>query len=299
MNDDKTIRFYMEEPLRKSAAKGEHNFLRLIENVVTKAHYRVDYCDFPKNGDAFPGYSLTHMISPPNANGLVFRRVYHYPFWQIDAVAQRWHWDVARADFDPDAASSDASRFYKFWQKRLFRDAPDSSRKEGFVYVPLQGHLQRQRLFQSCSPIEMIEHTLAHSGRKVIATLHPKETYSSSDRNALKALAKVHPQLTIATGDMERYLQTCDYVVTQNSGVAFSGFFFGKPALIFGQIDFHHIAVRADLQALGDSFDRIAAHAPDYEKYVWWFWQDQCINAGRYDAEARIAARLRRFGWPV
>jgi len=65
------------------------------------------------------------MISPPNANGLVFRRVYHYPFWQIDAVAQRWHWDVARADFDPDAASDDASRFYKFWQKRLFCDAPD------------------------------------------------------------------------------------------------------------------------------------------------------------------------------
>ena len=145
----------------------------------------------------------------------------------------------------------------------------------------------------------MIEHTLAHSGRKVIATLHPKETYSSSDRNALKALAKVHPQLTIATGDMERYLQTCDYVVTQNSGVAFSGFFFGKPALIFGQIDFHHIAIRADLQALGDSFDSVASHAPDYEKYVWWFWQDQCINAGRDDAEARIAARLRRFGWPV
>lgn len=299
MTDDKKIRFYMETPLRKSAAKGEHNFLRLIANVLTKAQFRVEYYNLPEGDDTFDGYSLTHMINPPNAKGLVFRRVYHYPFWQIDAVAQRWHWDVARAVFDPHAASSDAARFYKFWQNRLFQDAPRDARREGFVYVPLQGHLQRQRLFQSCTPIEMIEHTLAHSGRKVVATLHPKEIYSSSDRNALKALAKAHPQLIIATGNMERYLQTCDYVVTQNSGVAFSGFFFGKPALIFGKIDFHHIAVRADMQALGDSFGCVAAHEPDYEKYVWWFWQDQCINAGREDAEAKITARLRRFGWPV
>jgi hypothetical protein len=289
----------MEDPLRVSAAKGEHNFIGLIEKVVTKAVFRVDFLDFPDKDDPFEGRSLSHMINPPNGNGLVFRRVYHYPFWQIDAVAQRWHWDVARAKFNPQNASSDASRFYKFWQKRLFQDSPLDTCRDGFVYVPLQGHVQRQRLFQSCTPIEMIEHTLVHSNRKVVATLHPKETYTTSDRSALKALAKKYPQLTVTTGEMERYLQTCDYVVTQNSGVAFSGYFFGKPALLFGQIDFHHIAVRADLDALGDSFDRVARHTPDYAKYIWWFWQDQSINAGREDAEAKIAARLRRFGWPV
>jgi hypothetical protein len=299
MADDKTIRFYMEEPLRVSAAKGEHNFIRLIENVLTKAQLRAEFCDFPIKEDAFEGRSLSQMVNPPNDKGLVFRRVYHYPFWQIDAVAQRWHWDVARATFDPEVASGDAARFYKFWQKRLFGNAPQETRCDGFVYIPLQGHLQRQRLFQNCTPLEMIEHALAHSGRKVVATLHPKESYSSSDLSALKALAKKHPHLTIATGDMERYLQTCDYVVTQNSGVAFSGFFFGKPALIFGKIDFHHITVIADMDALGDSFAYVATHAPVYEKYVWWFWQDQSINAGRDDAEAKIAARLRRFGWPI
>lgn len=299
MTDEKIVRFYMEEPLRKSAVKGEHNFLKLIENMLTNAQFSLEYCDFPETDDPYSGYSLSHMINPPNAKGLVFRRVYFYPFWQIEAVAQRWHWDVARTRFDPDAASDDATRFYKFWQKRLFQDAPLATSRDGFVYVPLQGHLQRQRPFQKCTPLEMIEHTLTHSGRRVVATLHPKETYGRSDRSALNALAQKHAQLTIATGGMERYLQTCDFVVTQNSGVAYSGFFFGKPALIFGQIDFHHIAVHADMDALGESFERVATHAPEYDKYVWWFWQDQSINAGRDDAEAKIAARLRRFGWPV
>jgi hypothetical protein len=240
------------------------------------------------------------MVNPPDDNGLVFRRVYHYPFWQIDAVAQRWHWDVARATFDPASASPDAARFYRFWQKRLFGDAPDATRRDGFVYVPLQGHLDRQRLFQSCSPLEMIAHCLAQDpDRRIVATLHPKESYSRADIAALEALSRAHPRLTVDTGNMENHLRTCDYVVTQNSGAAFSGYFFGKPALLFGQIDFHHIAVRADMDALGESFERVQTFTPAYDKYIWWFWQDQSINAGREDAEARIAARLRRFGWPI
>jgi hypothetical protein len=299
MSDDQTIHFFLEEPLRKSAESGAHNFISLIGKVVTKARFRVEYHGLLATNTAATQHSLSHMVNPPNDKGLVFRRVYHYPFWQIDAVAQRWHWDVARAAFDPATASNDAQRFYRFWQKRLFGDAPQKTSRDGFVYVPLQGQIQRRRLFQSCTPLEMIEHTVAFSGRKVVATLHPKETYDQSDRAALSALAKKNPQLTIVTGDMVHYLQGCDYVVTQNSGVAFSGFFFGKPALLFGQIDFHHITVSADLNALGKSFDQVATLAPDYDKYIWWFWQDQSINAGRDDAEAKITARLRRFGWAV
>ncbi|NNE50798.1 MAG: hypothetical protein HKN30_00165 [Sulfitobacter sp.] len=145
----------------------------------------------------------------------------------------------------------------------------------------------------------MVEHVLAHADREVVATLHPKEDYSALDLTAFRALATRYPRLTVATGQMDRYLATCDYVVTQNSGVAFSGYFFRKPALLFAPIDFHHIAIKANLTDLPDSFARVATHQPDYERYIWWFWQDQSINAGRDDALDKIAARLKRFGWPV
>ncbi|MFK7836968.1 MAG: hypothetical protein AB8B60_12170 [Sulfitobacter sp.] len=300
MTKDTTLHFYLEEPLRTSAAAGDHNFINRILNVTRAAGFEPIFKSLPLEGPPTDGYSLGHMVNPPNDKGLVFRRVYQYPFWQIEAVAQRWHWDVARAPFDPDQASSDAARFYKFWQKRLFGDAPQSTRRDGFVYVPLQGHLSRQRLFQICTPLEMVEHCLAHDRtRRIIATLHPKESYARKDLAALEALARKHDRLTIDTGNMEQHLQHCDYVVTQNSGVAFSGYFFGKPALLFGLIDFHHIAVQADLDRLDENFAEVAAAFPAFDKYIWWFWQDQSINAGREDAEAKIATRLRRFGWPV
>lgn len=300
MPQTQTVHLYLEEPLRQSAEAGTHNFIGLMAKVLEKSGLEPVYAPPPTGPVPTNGYSLTHMAEPPNAQGLVFRRVYHYPFWQIDAVAERWRWDVAQASFDPSRPAPNAPRFYGYWQNRLFGHAPSKATRDGFVYVPLQGKLDRQRAFQSCTPLEMIEQCLDYAkGRQVIATLHPKEQYTPTEHRKLNAMAQRHSQLIVDTGNMERYLSGCDYVVTQNSSAAFSGFFFGKSALLFGEIDFHHITVRADLTALGDSFARVEALTPDYATYVWWFWQQKSINAGRADAEAKITARLKRYGWPI
>lgn len=298
MADQKILRICLEDPLRRSAEAGEHNFINLVTQVAEKARFRVEFSDIP--GQASHTYSLTHMAPPPNDLGLVFRRVYQYPFWQIEATAERWDWDVARASFDPDAVAPDAARFYRFWQKRLFGQAPQDSSRAGYVYVSLQGRLASKRSFQSCSPLEMIEHCLHHDPqRRIVATLHPKEQYAAAELDKLDALARKHPRLTVGSGQMETHLRDCDYVVTQNSSAAFFGYFFRKPALLFAKIDFHHIAVQAEMDRLDSCFQRVAGHEPVYDKYVWWFWQDQSINAGRADAATRIEARLRRFGWPM
>ena len=300
MADEKSVNFYLEEPLRTSAAKGEHNFINQVIAVLERSGFDVAFDALPIKGTPTSDHSISHMVSPPNEKGLMIRRVYHYPFWQIEAVAQRWHWDVAKAGFRPNEASPDAPRFYRFWQKRLFGDAPHNTSRDGFVYVPLQGKLDQRRLFQSCTPLEMIEHCLAHDpDRKVIAALHPKERYDRPELAKLTALERQHRNLTVDTGNMERHLRNCDYVVTQNSGAAFSGYFFGKPALLFGKIDFHHIAEVADKGALGNSFARVANHSPPYAKYIHWFWQEQSINAGRADVQDKIARRLLRFGWDI
>ena len=88
-------------------------------------------------------------------------------------------------------------------------------------------------------------------------------------------------------------------MVTQNSSVAFGGYFFGKAALFFAGIDFHHIGVRADMKNLPKSFAAVAQAQPDFDLYLWWFLQKQSINAGKDTAQAKIAARLKRFGWPI
>lgn len=292
-----TVTFLMEPALCASAQAGKHPFIRKMADVLGRGGLDVQFALF---GTRCAGRTISHIKAPPDGAGLCFRRVYHYPFWQIEQTAERWAWDVAQAPFEPDKeAAKEAARFYGFWQNRLFGAAPQDITQNGFVYVPLQGRLLDHRPFQICSPLEMVAHCLAHSPLRVIATLHPNEAYSTAEITALEQLERAHPRLSVQTGGMETLLGACNFIATQNSSVAFNGYFFGKPALLFRKADFHHIAVQADLNDLAAGFDAVQHTAPDYAAYVHWFWQQNSINAGRPDAEEKIAARLRRFDWPV
>ena len=300
MAGDNTLRIYSEHAMRKRAVAGRHNFLNLVSEVAETAGMSVEHhlarpADLLAATDA-NGYALTHMKPPPHARALVFRRVYHYPFWQIDRRAERWEWDVARASFDPDTIDpGEAKPFARNWRHRLFGSV--EARDDGFVYIPLQGRLLEKRSFQSCAPLDMIVKVrAAFPERRIVATLHPNETYSQLERQALDALSGSDPGIEVRTGGMDALLPSCHCVVTMNSAVAFSGFFFEKPAVLFAKIDFHHIALDG---ATGSPFDHLPDHQPNYAAYLYWFWQIQAINAGRPDARDRIAARLRELGWPV
>lgn len=297
MTNAEIVTFLMEPELCESAQAGRHNFIGKVSSALDRAGYDVRYQPF---GAEVVGRTISHIKSPPDANSLCFRRAYHYPFWQIERSAERWTWDVAQASFLPDPAEAKrAAWFYGYWQKRLFGEPAEQTSQEGFIYVPLQGRISAHRPFQICSPLAMVEHCLAHTNMQVIATVHPHERCERAEIVALKKLEKTHQRLTVQTGGMAQLLARCNYVVTQNSSVAFNGYFFGKPALLFRKADFHHIAVQAEIENLAAGFDAIHRVAPGYAAYIHWFWQKNSINAGRPEAEEMIAKRLRRFGWPV
>lgn len=302
MSAKNTVTFYLHPALRRQAENGNHNFLSLVGAVLADAGLQVAY-----DGDddlarlrakARPGYSLFLMQPPVNSRGLVFRKTYLYPFWHIEKQPERWAWPVALDRFDPAAVlAHKAANFFRYWRLRLFGDVAEQITRSGFVYVPLQGQLLRQRSFQSCSPLEMLETVLANDPtRRVIATLHPSETYHRAEQGALEALMAHHPRLEITMGDPAKCLQGCDYVVTQNSSVGFMGYFFEKPLILFGRADFHHIALSGDD---GQAFAQVMRHRPNYGAYLYWFLQLRAINAGRPEARKRIQTVLRGHGWPV
>lgn len=132
----------------------------------------------------------------------------------------------------------------------------------------------------------------------MIATLHPNEVYTDAEIAALETMERDHGNLRVDVGDMIPLLQTYDFVVTQNSSVAFADYFSGKPAFLFGKIDFHYIAVQADMKDFPQNFAKIATAQHDYAKYLYWFWQHQCINAGGHDVDGKIAMRFSVLGGP-
>lgn len=290
MSHAEPVQIFLEDGLRASAEEGRHNFLNLLKAVLKDAGYLPIFARMTDRGTA-RGKHLVHMKPPAHSGGLVFRRVYHYPFWQIEQQAERWHWDVAQTRFDPAGVSGPKARgFQSRWRERLFPDTTPTH--SDAIYIPLQGKITQHRAFQSCSPLDMVGQVMAATDRPVLIGLHPKEVYSERD---LSRLRQIGARATIQMGGMQSALPACHMVVTQNSSVAFNGYFFDKPALLFAQIDFHHIAQQKTPTNLADVLENPAPKP--YAKYLHWFWQEQSINAGRPEAKEKIRARLARFGW--
>lgn len=237
------------------------------------------------------------MEAPTHERALTARRCYIGAFWSIERSATRWHRPVALAEFP--AAGPSHRWFARFWRQEIIGQ-PDPPATQGDVLIPLQGLLTRQRSFQSASPLEMIEETLARSpGQRVTATLHPEETYSAEEIAALDKLAARHRQFHWQRGGTAELLARCNLVVTQNSGTALTGFFLHKPAVLFGDIDFHHIAGSVPHLGVEAAFERARGPAPDFDRYLWWFLYRNAVGAAAQDGEAQILRALAAHGWPV
>ncbi|MBS0125775.1 hypothetical protein [Thetidibacter halocola] len=302
MAETGVVRIHLPPPVRARAEAGRDPFLSALGGVLEAAGLSVVLRD---DGPAdlveaahLPGPAIFRMIDPPHPDGVTFRRGYLGPFWHIEKHGRRWDWPVARAAFDPSEVNPPkAARFAGNWRHRLFGDAVAVD--GGFILVPLQGRLLAQRSFQTCAPMAMLDAVLRHDPRPVVATLHPQETYSTPELDALRALAGVHPRLSVQTGGSDALLPRCSFVVTQNSSVALKGFLLDKPAVLFARIDFHHIGLRVTEIGAEAALAAASAHRPDFAAYLWWFFRRHAIDISRPDAAAQIAAALRRAGWVI
>lgn len=244
------------------------------------------------------GYHLVLNRPVIGGNTLTLRRCLREPFWRIEATNDRWDWDFARKPFRPGQVTGNAGGFIGNWRGRIFGDLPLT--RDGYVLIPLQGKLLDHRHFQSMSPLDMIRATLrAEPDRPLIASLHPKETYSGPELDALAALIAAEPRLALATRPTLDLLAGCDYVVTQNSSTALAGFFAEKPAVLFARIDFHHIAGSVPDLGVEAAFARALGPAPAFARYLFWYFKQNAITAWADDVQDRIADTLRGHGWPI
>ena len=295
------LRLYMSAEFHAGFATSQPTIYTRLADAFTSAGYRVIPCidteQARADAIALPGHAIFTMAEPPNHRALTLRRAYQYPFWRLENTNERWRFDVALATFIPETIDlALATPFANRWRSKL---APTTATREGFIFLPLQGRLTEQRSFQSQSPLTMIETTLAQDAKRpLIATLHPRETYSVAEIDALHRLAARYPRLTIANSSAG-LLAACDYVVTQNSSMAFHGYFYGKRPVLFAGTDFHHIAASVPHLGVAQAFRTVTDPLSDPARYLYWFWQIQSMNAGRADIAAQILARATRHGWPV
>lgn len=284
---ERVLSFYLDVGQRAKAEAGIGIFGAVV-GVVKAAGWEVRYAE---QGAEITGEGYHLVYNRPTEGPFCFslRRCYLEKYYRIEATNDRWDWDVAGLAFPGKPGQA---WFQRYWAEQLFRGMTIA--QGGYIFMPLQGKLLQRRHFQAASPIEMIRATLAaDSTRRIVATLHPREVYSDAELQALRGIERFE----LVTGSLP-WLAGCDYVVTENSSLALTGFFAGKPAVLFGRIDFHHIAASVHGLGVAGAFEAVQRPQP-YADYLHWFFKKQALCAVGEDSSAQIVARMRAHGWPL
>ncbi|WP_300518489.1 hypothetical protein [Aliiroseovarius sp.] len=305
MAQPKILRVYLDPIPLKQARNGEFGILTRIREALEPRGFRVEWRENSEverlTSAARRGYALFLMDDPLHGRALTLRKAYYYPYWRIEATGQRWEFEVARKHFDPDETDPvQAQNWASNWRNWLFKQKGlEGVTRDGPVYLPLQGRLMERRSFQTMSPMEMIRTVQAATDKPILLGLHPGEDYSAAEREAVQKIADADPRVTLQTGGMIEALQCCDYVVTQNSTAALSGFFFHKPAVLFGQIDFHHQMLNVAELGRDRALSEVKSATPAFDQYLHWFIHQNSIKADVPDADQQIITALQKRGWDV
>ena len=299
MARENKVTVYVSAEQRASVISGERSILTRLKTAIEAVGWTFALqpeADGPQAATR-DGHHILCNKDLPGANCLNLRRSYFYPFWRIEDSNERWHFQVAQRSFDPaDLPERESNGFRDRWRKTFWPNHKITD--DGFVFMPLQGRLLRHRSFQTMSPVEMIRRTLTRTDLPVTATLHPSENYEPDEHAALAEIAAQEPRFTLSDEPWENLLLRSSLVVTENSGLALSGYFAGKPAVLFADIDFHHLggSVRRDGEAAAFARAKADLH---YAKYLYWFFRQNALNGGSDDVGDKILARLREHGWPI
>ena len=299
----KILRIYLSDNRLEQVRAGGFHIVARIRETLEARGFRVE---LRSNNDkerlksvGRAGYALFLMDAPLHDRALTLRMSYFFPFWRLERSAKRWEFDVAQKTFDPGEIDPDMARNWADrWRGYLFDKVGTEPTLEGPIYIALQGRLLAHRSFQTMSPMDMIDATTAvHPGAPILIGLHPNESYSDAELAALDTISAKNPLVTIQTGGMEAALRTCRFVVTQNSSAALMGYFFHKPAVLFGRIDFHHIGLNVHEMGAAEALSIAPSHSPAFDQYLYWFTMQNAIKADAEDVQEQIAARLMEHGW--
>ncbi|MEC7761132.1 MAG: hypothetical protein VX874_04365 [Pseudomonadota bacterium] len=300
------LRIYLDDVMLDMAQRGEFGFVARVTKAFEEVGFRVELkrnsFEERLKSAARNGYSLFLMDDPFHPKSLTMRKSYYFPFWRIEATPKRWEFEVAKKSFDPAEIDTDtAQAWVGSWRKWLFKQGPETAERTGLIYVALQGKLLEHRSFQTMSPVDMIAEVQARADdKRILLGLHPGEAYSDEERATLDAIAADDPRVTVQTGGMEEALRVCDFVITQNSAAALSGFFFQKPAILFGECDFHHQMPRVSQHGVDEAWRQLETAQPAYVEYLYWFVALNSIKADvAGEAEVRILATCKHFGWEI
>ena len=288
----------------QSIHDGKFRFINRLEGMFARQGWQVSKRKMrwlDRYTDRIDGaYHLHEIDGASGARGLNFRRAYFFPWWMFDHPDQRFGGRIGALTYAPEPIDGRAAQaFYDDLQRYYLTDWSRGD-ANGPALIPLQAELCRRRDWQFTDLAGILGHIRAQDpNRQILLKPHPKVAYSPEETALLGQLC-AQDNVSMAQGTIAALLGQAAYVATHNSATAFEAMVLGIPSILFARADFHHICPQVKQPSDAPAaFAQLLGPKPDFARYLYWFLEQNCLHAGREDAEVRIAALLRECGWPV
>ncbi|MEO8244938.1 MAG: hypothetical protein ABI832_21850 [bacterium] len=231
---------------------------------------------------------------------------YFWEFWHLDPVGTKAYSSIGGLIYDPGQMPfARAEVFFKTQRTRLLQErlskydqkAEASAVPADCLAVFLQGNFPIRQGATTFDDLAMVAAVLGQGDGPVVVKPHPlvNDPYTLA---VLKKWARREPRLTLTDANVHDILRVCAATVSINSTVALEGFLHRKPAVLFGQSDFHHFAGRV---WAAEDFGPVLAAELDrkggYAQYLAWYFLRHCLRIGSADLEATLWGRFAAAGF--
>lgn len=243
----------------------------------------------------------------PHARALMAGVAYLYPYWHVDAQGIRAFSSIGEKKFRAGQIDGDQAREFLKSLRRKWVE-PRKSRYEqqvkpakhlpdDAVAVFLQSEKYRS-LAETCHMDcwQMIEACLAAERGPIVVKPHPLDLDEDTFER-LMGLEDAHPNLHVSLDNIHDILACAKRVVTINSAVGVEAYLHRKPVILCGQADFHHIA---DVARSPQELTALLRQEPAgrvYAKYLYWYFERNCVNAGRGSVARQILRKIKATGY--
>lgn len=247
-------------------------------------------------------FHFAHQAFVRQDNVLNTGLAYMYPFWYADPAGVFGDSSLAEAEFvAKDIPMQPARRFRNRLSKRLIENRKSKYPQredietfpDGAISVFLQGPSLPVRRAQFMSEIEMVASILkAAPDTPILVKPHPR-TADPDTLAAVRAMARDHKNLIITDANIHDMLVASDLCCSISSSVALEAMVHHVPAVLFGTTDFHHCATTVTHpKKTAKALAKARATRWPYDRFLYWFLLQNCINMGNPDWFDRIQTRM-------
>lgn len=231
---------------------------------------------------------------------------YFWEFWHLDPVGTKALSSIGALEYDPrEMPYARAKVFFANLRKALVErrlskyDQPrgHETLPQGALAVFLQGDFPMRQGVTAFDDLAMLRAVMAGAGdRPIVVKPHPL----ASDLTTLAAAeAMADERVRFTTANVHDILAACAATVSINSTVALEGFLHRKPAILFGESDFHHYTSRVhQADDFANVLDAELQRDGGYAQYLAWYFLRHCLRIGSPDLEPAIWARFAAAGFP-